>query len=201
MSLRGKWDLESDLYITGTVTNKIPFLGPAGLCWDRTTYQLAQIYLKKFRPFYTNESSLFPCLPGYATRGEPFFITKDGNPMDSNKGSGMLATMATILYPNLKGKMSGKRIRKSAIANFRKLPAAVTLSIFNRNLAQHMPHSDTTADRFHNLSDIVRDRAHTAAFIKTTIIGQADEELSASCKDLPDDIKKRLLDISRADAQ
>ena len=41
----GKWDQESNLYITGTVTHKTPSLGPAGLWWDRTTYQLAQVYL------------------------------------------------------------------------------------------------------------------------------------------------------------
>ena len=41
----GKWDEENDLYITGTVQHKTPSLGPASLCWDRTTYELGQVYL------------------------------------------------------------------------------------------------------------------------------------------------------------
>ena len=105
---KGKWDKDNDLYITGTVTHKTPSLGPADLCWDRM-YHLAQVYLKKFHPFYSNDSTLFPSLPGYATHGEPFFIMKDGNPMDSK---------ASILHPELKGKMSGECIRKSAVTNF-----------------------------------------------------------------------------------
>ena len=76
--------------------------------------------------------------------------------MNSNKVSGRLATMATILYPDLKGKMSGKQIRKSAVTNFQKLPAAVTSLISNHDFAKHMSQSDGTANRFYNLSDIMR---------------------------------------------
>ena len=140
-------------------------------------------FTEKFREFYQNESSLFLPIPGYATHGEPFFITKDGNPLNSNKVLGRLATMAGILHPNLKGKMSGKRIRKSAMMNFRKLPAAVTSSTSTSNLAQHMSHSQGTADRFYNLLDIVKERGRTASFIKSTIMGQALEEPSAGSKE------------------
>ena len=41
----GKWDEENDVYITGTVQHKTPSLGPTSLCWDRTTYELGQVYL------------------------------------------------------------------------------------------------------------------------------------------------------------
>ena len=152
---KGKWYQDSDLYIAGMVTYKTPSLGPAGLCWDRTTYQLAQVYLENFRPFYMNDSALFPALLGLATPGEPFFITKDGNPINSKKVSGRLRTMASILHPDLKGKMSRKPVRKSAVTHFQNLQGAVTSSISNHNLAQDMLHSDVTADRFYNLLDIV----------------------------------------------
>ena len=91
--------------------------------------------------------------------------------------------MAAILHPNLKGKMSGKRIRKSTVTNFRKLPAVVTLSILTSDLAQHMSHSHVTADRFYNLPDIVKERGRTALFIKLTIMGQAQEVLTAGGKE------------------
>ena len=113
--------------------------------------------------------------------------------MDSNKASERLVGMASTLCPALKGKMSGKRIRKSAVTNFRTLPPQVTSSISTRDLAQHMSHSDATADRFYNLSDLVRERARTAAFIKTTIMDQGDEEPSVSPEELAFHIKKQLL--------
>ena len=101
--------------------------------------------------------------------------------------------MAAILHPHLNGKMSGKCIRKSAVTKFRNLPAAVTSSISNRDLAQHMSHSDAIGDRFYNLLDIVKERGRTASFFKSTIMGQADKEPSAFSTELTADIKKRLI--------
>lgn len=130
--------------------------GPASLSWDERTHKCAEIYLKKLRPTVANANS-------YLKRSnqkemEPlFFLTTNGNHMHSSQMSNRLTKVAKLFDSSIKGTLTGKRIRKSAVSRHRQiLDSGNSSGLSKEELARQMSHSTSTAEGHYAMRDQIK---------------------------------------------
>ena len=147
--------------ITFTAKHKTSSMGPAPLAWDDELSQIGKIYFTILRPHFANSKSMFEGVPGCAQRGEGYFISSNGRPLTSSQVSRRIDQMAKAFCPDLKGNLSGARIRKSAVSHHRLAAGAPK----EKDIAKTMTHAVDTANKHYLLEDAVKNNAGIAYFL------------------------------------
>ena len=148
-------------------------MGPAPLAWDEELRQIGDIYFTILRPhFFANSKSMFEGVPGCAQRGEGFFLSSNGRPLTSSQVSRRIDQMGKALCPDLKGNLSGARIRKSAVSHHR----SQAVGPKEKDIAKTMTHAVDTANKHYLLEDAVKNNAGIAYYLNNMM----QEEESAT---------------------
>lgn len=130
--------------------------GPASLSWDERTYKCANIYLQKLRPTVANAQSYLK-RSNQTVMESLFFLTTNGNHMHSSQLSNRLTKVAKLFDSSIKGTVTGKRIRKSAVSRHRELLDSGNSSGLSKDeLARQMSHSTSTADGHYAMRDHIK---------------------------------------------
>ena len=147
--------------ITFTAKHKTSSMGPAPLAWDDELRQIGDIYFTILRPHFANSKSMFEGVPGCAQRGEGYFLSSNGRPLTSSQVSRRIDQMGKAFCPDLKGNLSGARIRKSAVSHHRLAAGGPK----DKDIAKTMTHAVDTANKHYLLEDAVKNNAGIAYFL------------------------------------
>ena len=171
--LAAETDADTGYSITFTAKHKTLSMGPAPLAWDEELREIGEIYFNLLRPHFCNSKSFFEGVPGCSQRGEPFFLSSAGRPLNSSQVSRRIDQMGKMFCPSMKGNLSGARIRKSAVSHHRLsgLDAPKDTAI-----AKTMSHAVGTANKHYNLEDAVKNNANIARYINIMMTDDATNQ-------------------------
>ena len=166
-------DVGTGYSITFTAKHKTSSMGPAPLAWDEELREIGEIYFNLLRPHFCNSKSFFEGVPGCSQRGEPFFLSSAGRPLNSSQVSRRIDQMGKMFCPSMKGNLSGARIRKSAVSHHRLSGVDAPK---DTAFAKTMSHAVGTANRHYNLEDSVKNNANIAQYLNIMMTEDATNQ-------------------------